>query len=74
MGEWTPFTLNEFEWEVLQLYKKHGHGEVKLYNTTFFTSSLTDETALMTLNEFSEKVVDYEYVLWSKKQKAEKAR
>ena len=75
MGEWTPFMLNEFEWEVLQLYIKYGHGEVKLYNTSFFVSSLTDETALMTLQEFAEKAVDYENVLWSnKKQESEKAR
>lgn len=75
MGEWTPFMLNEFEWEVLQLYIKHGHGEVKLYNVTFFETSLTDETVLMTLQEFSEKAVDYENSLWSnKKQESEKAR
>ena len=71
MEEWTHFTINEFEWEVLQLYIKYGYGEIKLYDTSFFTSSLTDETALMTLKEFSEKAVDYENVLWSRKRGAE---
>ena len=36
MGEWNPYRLNDFEWEVLQLYIKYGYGEAKLYNTTFF--------------------------------------
>lgn len=64
MGEWSPFTLNEFEWEVLKLYIKHGYGEVKLYNTSFFTTSLTDETVCMTLKEFAKKAVDYDDFPW----------
>ena len=47
MEEWSPFTLNKFEWEVLKLYIEYGYGDVKLYNTSFFTSSLTDETVLL---------------------------
>lgn len=65
MGEWTPYMLNQFEWDVLQLYLKYGHGEVKLYNTSFFVSSLTDETVMMTLSEFAEKATNYGGELWS---------
>lgn len=65
MGEWTPYMLNKFEYEVLKLYIKYGHGETKLYNASFFTSSLTDETVMMTLNEFIQKVTDYGGTLWS---------
>lgn len=64
MGEWSLFTLNEFEWEVLKLYIKHGHWYVKLYNTSFFTSSLTDDTVCMTLKEFAVKAVDYDDFPW----------
>ena len=73
MGEWSPFTLNEFEWEVLKLYIKHGYGDVKLYNTSFFTSSLTDDTVCMTLKEFAEKAVDFDDVLWMEKEKNDNA-
>ena len=68
MGEWSPYMLNEFEWEVLKLYIKHGHGDVKLYNTSFFTSSLTDETVLMTLQEFSDKAISYDGKFWNDKE------
>lgn len=64
MGEWSLFTLSEFEWEVLKLYIKYGYGDVKLYNTSFFTSSLTDETVCMTLKEFAEKAFDYDGLSW----------
>lgn len=64
MGEWSPFTLGDFEWEVLKLYLKYGYGDVKLYNTSFFTSSLTDETVCMTLQEFADKAVDYNGSSW----------
>lgn len=64
MGEWSPFTLSEFEWEALKLYIKYGYGDVKLYNTSFFTSSLTDDTVCLTLKEFAEKAVNFEGVRW----------
>lgn len=64
MGEWSPFTLNEFEWEVLKLYIKYGYGDAKLYNTTFFQCSMTDDTVCMTLKEFAEKAVDYDDFPW----------
>lgn len=69
MGEWSPFILSKFEWEVLKLYIKHGHGDVKLCNTSFFTSSLTDETDCMTLSEFADKAVDYDDFPWIYKDK-----
>lgn len=73
MGEWNPYRLNDFEWEVLKLYIKHGYGDVKLYNTSFFTSSLTDDTVCMTLKEFAEKAVDFDDVLWMEKEKNDNA-
>ena len=67
MGEWSPFCLTDFEWEVLKIYLKFGYGERKLYNTTFFNCSLTDETVCMTLQEFAEKATTFEGELWMKK-------
>ena len=69
MGEWSPFRLSEFEWEMLKLYLKFGYGEIKLYNVTPLQSSLTDETVLMTLQEFADKAVDYDDFPWSYKEK-----
>lgn len=71
MGEWNPYRLNDFEWEVLQLYIKYGYGEAKLYNTTFFSCNMADETVCLTLNQLAEKAVDYEDVLWVNKIKIE---
>ena len=64
MGEWSPYKLDEFEWEILKVYLKHGYGVAKLYEITFFRCSLTDETVCMTLKEFSEKAVDYDDFPW----------
>lgn len=71
MGEWNPYRLNDFEWEVLQAYIKYGYGEAKLYNTTFFSCNMTDETVCLTLNQFAEKAVDWEDELWANKIKTE---
>ena len=68
MGEWNPFSIDEFSWEVLKLYLKYGYGEVKLYDTTFFNHSLSDETVCLTLKQFAEKAMDYDDVLWSDKE------
>lgn len=67
MGEYNPFAISEFDWEVLKLYIKYGYGEFKLYNTSFFTASLTDESVLMTLNEFADKVTDYNGIPYKNK-------
>lgn len=67
MGEWNPYRLNDFEWEVLEVYLKHGYGDCKLYNTLFFCANLNDETALLTLAEFAEKAVDWEDLRWMDK-------
>ena len=67
MGEWNPYRLNDFEWEVLQLYIKYGYGDAKLYNTTFFSCNMTDETVCLTLEEFAEKAVDWEDLRWMDK-------
>lgn len=67
MGEWNPLELDEFTWDVLKVYIKHGYGDCKLYNTTFFNCQLSDETVCMTLQEFYDKAVDYEDNLWREK-------
>ena len=67
MGDWNPFMLDEFEWDVLTTYIKHGWGNLKLYNTTFFSCQLTDETACMTLDDFSKKAIDYNGEIWVNK-------
>lgn len=67
MGEWNPLKIDNFTWDVLKVYIKHGYGDYKLYNTTFFSCQLSDETVCMTLQEFYDKAVDYEDNLWSEK-------
>ena len=67
MSEWNPIKLHYFTWDVLKVYIKHGYGDYKLYNTTFFSCQLSDETVCMTLQEFYDKAVDYEDNLWSEK-------
>lgn len=67
MGEYNPFEIDEFTWDVLKAYIKHGFGDYKLYATTFFSYSLTDDTACKTLYEFYNEAVDYDGVLWCSK-------
>ena len=67
MGEWNPLKIDDFTWDVLKVYIKHGYGDCKLYNTTFFSCQFSDETVCMTLQEFYDKAVDYEDNLWSEK-------
>ena len=67
MGEWNPLKIDDFTWDVLKVYIKHGYGDYKLYNTTFFSCQLSDETVCITLQEFYDKAVDYEDNLWSEK-------
>ena len=67
MGEWNPLKIDDFTWDVLKVYIKHGYGDYKLYNTTFFSCQLSDKTVCMTLQEFYDKAVDYEDNLWSEK-------
>ena len=56
MGEWNPLKIDDFTWDVLKVYIKHGYGDYKLYNTTFFSCQLSDETVCMTLQEFYTKI------------------
>ena len=67
MGEWSPLELDDFAWDVLKAYIKHGYGDFKLYDTTFFSCHLSDETVCMTLHEFYDKAIDYEGNLWCEK-------
>lgn len=67
MEEWNPYRLNDFEWEMLEVYLKHGYGDCTVYDTLFFCRCLNDQTELLTLSEFAEKAVDYEGILWADK-------
>lgn len=64
MGEWNPFLLGEFEWEILKTYLRYGYGEAKLYAKPFFQCSYNDETVCMTLNEFAQRAVNQDGELW----------
>jgi hypothetical protein len=70
MGEFNPFEIDEFTWDVLKVYIKYGYGGFKLYQTTFF-NNLTDETACLTLDEFYEKAVDFTGKFWTERSKEE---
>ena len=59
MGEWNPLKIDDFTWDVLKVYIKHGYGDYKLYNTTFFSCQLSDETVCMTLQEFYDEKAFY---------------
>lgn len=68
MGEdWNPFELDAFSWDLLKAYMKHGYGSVRLYHTSAFSTSLNDETAMLTIEEFYNRAVDYNGQLWSAK-------
>ena len=58
MDEWSPYDLSDFEYEVLCLYIKYGYGFMKVYDTTFFTGN-TDESIVLTLDEYKKKVDEY---------------
>lgn len=60
MGEWNPFDLSAMDKEILDIYLKHGFGYIKMYDCSYFTASLCDETVLLTLEEFAEKCTEYE--------------
>lgn len=64
MGEWNPLEFDEFAWDVLKMYIKHGYGEAKLYGTTFFSCHMSETTVLMTLDEIYEHAVNHEGKLW----------
>ena len=63
MGEHSYYFLDDFEWEILQLYIKYGYGKAKLYSTSFF-QCLNDDTVLLTLEEYAERVADVNGKRW----------
>lgn len=67
MDEWNPFEIDEFSWDLLKVYMKHGYGAYRLYHTSAFSASLNDETAMLTIQEFYDRAVDYNGQLWSTK-------
>ena len=69
MSEYNPYELDDFGFEVLTAYIKHGYGDFKMYDSTFFSCHLTDETALLTLSEFYKKVIPCEWSEWTEADK-----
>lgn len=57
MGEWDPFKITPKDKESLDVFLKYGMGCMKMYDITYFTNQLSDETACLTLEEFSEKCI-----------------
>ena len=51
------YYLDDFSFDVLECYIKHGFGDVKLYQTNFFII-YSDEIACMTLAQFYEKALE----------------
>lgn len=61
MEEWSPYRISKMDKEILDIFIKYGLGFMKMYNSTYFTTNLSDETACLTLEEFANKcVVDEE--------------
>lgn len=56
MGKWNAFKITKMNKEILDTYLKYGYGFLKMYDATYFTN-LSNETACLTLEEFSEKCI-----------------
>lgn len=58
MGEdYNVYYLDDFSFDVLECYIRHGFGDMKIWQTTFFTID-NDEMACMTLAQYYEKVLE----------------
>ena len=58
MGEdYNIYYLDDFSFDVLECYIKHGFGNAKIWQTNFFIMD-SDEMACMTLAQFYEKVLE----------------
>ena len=58
MGEdYNIYYLDDFSFDVLECYIKHGFGDMKIWQTTFFIID-SDEMACMTLSQYYEKVLE----------------
>lgn len=58
MGEdYNFYYLDDFSFDVLECYIRHGFGNAKIWQTSFFTI-YSDEMACMTLTQYYEKVVE----------------
>lgn len=57
MEPWNPFKISKMDKEILDIFLKYGYGLMKMYDTTYFQSNLSDETACLTLNEFAERCI-----------------
>lgn len=51
------YCLDDFSFDVLECYIRHGFGNAKIWQTSFFTI-YSDEMACMTLAQYYEKVVE----------------
>lgn len=58
MGEdYNIYCLDDFCFDVLECYIRHGFGNAKIWQTNFFTID-NDEMACMTLAQYYEKVLE----------------
>lgn len=58
MGEdYNIYDLDDFSFDVLECYIRHGFGNAKIWQTSFFTIC-SDEMACMTLAQYYEKVLE----------------
>lgn len=57
MEEWNPFRISKMDKEILDIFLKYGFGDMKMYQSSYFTCQLSDETACLTLEEFAERCI-----------------
>lgn len=62
--EYNYFEVDEFTWDMIKVYLKHGFGNFKIYETTALNSCINDEIAIMTVAEFASKVERYDGTKW----------
>lgn len=56
MGEWNPFRISKMDKEILDIFLKYGFGDMKMYQSSYFTCQLSDETACLTLEDLMKDV------------------
>lgn len=55
---WSPYDVDDFTFDILAVYIRHGFRKMKMYEQNYI-SIPTDEVALMTIEEYWNKVQDY---------------
>lgn len=54
--EYSPYDVNDMTIAFLEIYIKFGYGANRLYETCL---SLTDDTAMLTVQEYYDKIMEY---------------